>query len=272
MKVVSHARRLGRQKCRIEPCHQVRSKSVNEPDAVRQTIILAAGNGSRLGSHAAGLPKPLVTVAGEPLVARALGHAQASGCREAVVVLGHASALVRASVEALSLELQVQFVENPDPTSQNGVSLLAAEPLAARRFFLQMVDHVFARPILSRLTVQPLAGDEDGRVLVDRAPGGLDLDDATKVSLMGDRVAAIGKGLARWDAVDAGCFVLTSAVFDALRRVPEARARTVSAGMRQLAGRGSLGAADLGSVAWVDVDTPLDHAAAERLLVSHPWP
>jgi NDP-sugar pyrophosphorylase family protein len=38
--------------------------------------------------------------------------------------------------------------------------------------------------------------------------------------------------------------------------------------MRRLAARGALGLADVNGIPWVDVDTPHDHAAAERLLVS----
>jgi choline kinase len=240
--------------------------AVTEPVLVGQTIILAAGNGSRLGSRTSGVPKPLVTVAGAPLIAHALAHAQAAGCREAVVVLGYEGARVRAAIEALPLSLCVRFVENPDPSTPNGVSLLAAEPVAASRFFLQMVDHLFAGPTLGRLTASPLSADEVGRLLVDAAPGDLDLDDATKVRVAAGRVTAIGKGITPWDAIDAGCFVLTPAVFDALRDVGNGEPQTVSSGMRRLVAKGALGTADVGGVPWVDVDTPHDHAAAERLL------
>jgi choline kinase len=240
--------------------------TVTERAPVGQTIILAAGNGSRLGSQASGVPKPLVTVGGAPLIAHALAHAQAAGCREAVVVLGYEGARVRAAIEALPLSLRVRFVENPDPSTPNGVSLLAAAPVAAPQFFLQMVDHVFAWPTLVRLTTSPLSGDEAGRVLVDAAPGDLDLDDATKVRVAAGRVTAIGKGITPWDAIDAGCFILTPAVFDALREVENGEPQTVSSGMRRLVAKGALGTADVGGVPWVDVDTPQDQVAAERLL------
>ena len=62
--------------------------------------------------------------------------------------------------------------------------------------------------------------------------------------------------------------MLTPAIFDALDRVPDEGVRTVSSGMRRLAVRGSLGATDIGGVAWIDVDTPQDHAAAERLVLA----
>ena len=234
---------------------------------VTQTVILAAGSGSRLAAARGDLPKPLTVVGGVPLIAHALEHARASGCDEAVIVIGYEGARIRAAVEAMQPALRVRFLESQDHTAPNGVSLLAAEPAAAPAFFLQMVDHVFAKPALGQLISTPLLPQDDGRVLVDSAPSsGIDLNDATKVRLSNGRVTAIGKGLTSWDAVDAGCFVLTHAVFDALRSVAADDARTVSSGMRRLVAQGRLGWADVGGVAWADVDTPSDRESAERLL------
>lgn len=232
-----------------------------------QTVILAAGLGSRLGSADAGIPKPLMLVAGLPLIAHALSHAEASGCREAVVVIGYEGARVQRAVEAIRTSLAVTFVETPDPTTPNGHSLLAAAPLTRPRFFLQMVDHVFGQTVLPLLDRDTPGPREAGRLLVDLAPGtDLDLADATKVTLHGERITGIGKGLTAWDAIDTGCFVLTAAVFEALRQVPAAESRTVSSAMRRLVDRGALYAAAIGGVPWVDVDTPADRVVAERVL------
>jgi choline kinase len=229
-------------------------------------VILAAGSGSRLVSARGGdVPKPLVTVAGVPLIAHALAHARASGCTEAVVVIGFEGDRVRAAVERMTSDIYVRFIACPDHSAPNGVSLLAAEPVAAPIFFLQMVDHLFGDVALPKLVAAPMDG-EAGRVLVDRAPVDLDLADATRVRLAGRRVTAIGKGIDPWDAIDAGCFVLTGAVFDALRAVPQGAAQTVSAGMRQLVARGLLHAVDVDGTGWVDVDTPADRTLAERLI------
>jgi len=239
-------------------------------DAVHQTIILAAGVGARLTASGRGIPKPLMTVAGSPLIAHALAHAAASGCRDAVIVIGHEGARVREAVEAMEPTIAVRFVTNSDPSTPNGESLLAAEPLAQGRFFLQMVDHLFAAPVLPRLRAAGVNGATAGRVLVDRAPVNLDLSDATKVRLAGSRVTAIGKGMDEWDAIDAGCFVLTRAVFDALRAVPADEPRTVSSAMRQLVSRRALRATALAGVRWIDVDTPEDRVEAELLAASSP--
>jgi choline kinase len=206
-----------------------------------------------------------MTVAGVPLIAHALAHARASGCTEAVVVVGFQGDRVRAAVERMASDIYVRFISSPDHSAPNGVSLLAAEPLAARQFFVQMVDHLFGEVTLPRLTASAMNG-EAGRVLVDRQPVDLDLNDATRVRLSGPTVTANGKGIEPRDAIDAGCFVLTHAVFDALREVPQGRARTVSAGMRQLVARAQLHAVDVGGTEWVDVDTPADRDLAERLL------
>lgn len=240
---------------------------MEQPPRVSQTIILAAGSGSRLATSRGDVPKPLMTVAGVPLIVHALEHAQISGCDEAVIVIGYEGARVQAAVEALPTGLRIRFVQSPDHTAPNGVSLLAAEPLAAPAFYLQMVDHLFAEPTLGRLVTAPLNGSEAGRVLVDSSPSvDIDLDDATKVQLADGRVTAIGKGLSTWDAIDAGCFVLTPHVFEALRRVPATEGRTVSSGMRQLVTERRLGAVDVRGADWVDVDTPADRVIAERLL------
>ena len=90
-----------------------------------QTVILAAGLGSRLGSAEAGVPKPLMEVGGAPLIAQALAHAEASGCREAVVVIGYEGARVRAAVEALAHAAD-------DPVRRDAGSDRAQWSLAAR--------------------------------------------------------------------------------------------------------------------------------------------
>src|SRR4051812_40772931 len=112
---------------------------MQEAMRVTQTVILAAGSGSRLAPTRGDVPKPLMTVAGVPLVGHALEHARLSGCTDAVIVIGYEGARVRAAIERLETPLRLIFVENLDYAAPNGVSLLAAEPVASPAFFLQMV-------------------------------------------------------------------------------------------------------------------------------------
>lgn len=58
-------------------------------------LVLAAGKGTRMRST---LPKPLVPVAGVPLVLRLLDALEATGVTDKVLVVGHGAAEVRAAV------------------------------------------------------------------------------------------------------------------------------------------------------------------------------
>ena len=229
----------------------------------RQTVILAAGNGYRLGDLGQDLPKPLLRVRGKPLIEHALGQAAEAGCEEAIVVLGHAAEQIEGQLARIATPLRIRVVLNPEYHLPNGMSLLAAEPFADERFFLQMADHVFKEPVLRRLSDPSLDGA--ARLLVDHAPRDLDEADATKVRIRDGRVTAIGKEVMPYDAVDAGCFILDRRVFAALRGV-QGEAASVSAGVGQLAQGRALAPIPLEGVTWVDVDTPADWKRAEALL------
>ena len=232
----------------------------------RQTVILAAGNGLRLGGLSGHHPKPLLRVGGKPLIEHALAQAAAAGCLEAVVVVGSGAGQVEKALGGLQTRLELEVVLNPDYDLPNGVSLLAAEPHVEERFFLQMADHVFAQPVLGRLTQAAPHLDGEMRLLVDYEPQNLDEDDATKVRIDGNHIIDIGKSLRPYHAIDAGCFLLDRRVFGALRAAQGEEPPSVSAGMLRLAQAGELAPMRLTGVPWVDVDTPRDWERAEALL------
>ena len=181
--------------------------------------------GTRLGSAEAGVPKPLMSIGGTPLVGYALAQAEASGCSEAVVVIGYEGARVREAVEAIDTSMTIRFVENPDPSRAQRP--LAAGRRSGRRAAVFSAD---GRPPVRDPGAGEAGGDGDAgraksaRLLVDRAPIGLDLSDATKVRIEAERITAIGKRLEPWDAIDTGVFLLTRSVFDAIRERPGFRA------------------------------------------------
>lgn len=232
---------------------------------VTESVILAAGHGSRLNG---GAPKPLVEVAGQPLIARALEQARAAGCERVIVVLGSHADQVRRYVEGdAPRDLQIDFVYNPRYDAPNGISLLAAEDRLSGPFYLQMVDHVFAGPVLARLAAggRPAAGS--ARLLVDLDPEGIDEDDATRVACRDGLVRRIGKGIVPWDAVDAGVFLVDPTVLERARGWA-LEAPSISAIMQRLADDGGLAAVDIDGVRWADVDTPRDRSTAAAVLAA----
>lgn len=235
---------------------------------VRDALVLAAGNGDRFhnGTHQSKLLQPVL---GVPLIVRILARASEAGILAVEMVLGYQAEHVRAAVEASVPDgLRVHFSYNPDWHLENGVSVLAARPrLADRRFALLMGDHLFEPGVLARLLRRRVAADES-LLAVDSRPAAADVvAEATKVRMEGDRIAAIGKNLIDFDALDTGMFVCAPAVFPALDRSRASGDTTLSGGIRELARRRLMRGADIGDAAWYDIDTLADLRQAERRLV-----
>src|SRR5579863_4137291 len=89
-----------------------------------QAVLLAAGLGSRLGALTERIPKALIAVGGEPLVAHAVRFARRAGARDVTVVGGFGYELLEAELARLGLE--VTLVRNDSFRDGNLVSLMAA--------------------------------------------------------------------------------------------------------------------------------------------------
>lgn len=241
----------------------------------RSGVVLAAGFGSRLRGSDHEPIKPLVEVAGEAMIFRALRGLVRAGCEELVVVTGHRGAELRAAVEGgPDLGAPVVFVDNPRFDLANGVSLLSARPRLRREFVVAMADHVIGDEVM--LLAADHTPEADGAtLLVDRRVAEVfDLDDATKVRTEGARLRDIGKQIAVYDCIDVGVFVCSHGLLDALGDEFAARGdASLSQGVARLAGRDKMAVLDIGDGFWQDVDTPemLAHAAA-LLSVSAPAP
>lgn len=216
---------------------------------IRTAVLLAAGEGSRLRSVAAS--KPLCPVAGRPLIDHALAGLAAAGMTRAIVVLGYRGAEIARHLAARPQPLAIDLAWS-DPALPNGVSVLMAAPLVGQApALLAMCDHLVDPALYARVAA---CGPGRGLTLgIDRRLGHPWVDplDATCVTTRGDRIVAIGKGLAGHDAYDTGVFAIASRLIDALGRH---RAPGLSDGVRTLAQSGDAGAVDIGALDWIDVD------------------
>ena len=87
------------------------AKSANLPAAV----LLAAGEGSRLG----GMPKSLLTLNGQSLLARQVSALRLAGIHQIVVVTGYFHSLIEAELK----RLHVDIVRNPQPEAGQQLSV-----------------------------------------------------------------------------------------------------------------------------------------------------
>ncbi|MEO8714872.1 MAG: sugar phosphate nucleotidyltransferase, partial [Acetobacteraceae bacterium] len=174
-------------------------------------MILAGGRGSRLGTLAATVPKPVLDIGGRPFLFWLMREMQRFGIERFLVLGGHlAEALaaeVRAFIPALPKPATIEIITEPKPAGTGGALLGAADRLD-ERFLLcngdSLIDTNLA-PLLARASAQ---------MLLRRT------DDASRygaVTLDGDRVVAFRErpeGPA--GVVNAGVYALDRAILPRL--------------------------------------------------------
>jgi 1L-myo-inositol 1-phosphate cytidylyltransferase len=235
---------------------------------ITDAVILMAGTGSRLRGSAASMPKPLIPIAGRPLISYAIESFDNVGVETLHAVVGpNADELAAAVAPLLPARMQFRPISNPNWQKQNGVSLLTVAGKIRGPFFLAMGDHLFEPSILEALIAH--ADPARLNLAIDKKIRSIfDLDDAMKVRMQDDRLVAIGKTLADYNAIDTGIFICPENIFEYLRRVLRDGDCALADGVRLMAEEGRAIGVDIGDAWWQDVDTPEMLAQAEEELRS----
>jgi D,D-heptose 1,7-bisphosphate phosphatase len=115
-------------------------------DAPQQAVILVGGLGTRLGSQAGEIPKPLLDIAGRPFVDYLVENAVRFGFRDFLLLAGYGAPKVTAYVEAaralLPAGCSIDVCVEPEQLGTAGAIRHAAERLQDR-FLLLNGDSIF---------------------------------------------------------------------------------------------------------------------------------
>jgi len=227
-----------------------------------EAVILMAGSGSRLRRSGESSRKPLVPLAGRPLISYTFDVLAKARVETIHAVIGFESDALRAAIEPLiPAGIKFSWIDNPDWQKQNGISVLAAATHVSAPFLLTMGDHIFEESIFDLMLRN--ADLDELNLAVDRKIDRIfDLDDAMKVQTRGDRIVGIGKDLAKYDAIDTGLFLCPRAIFDYLDAAKRNGDCSLADGVRLMAADGKVLAIDIGDAWWQDVDSGemLEHA------------
>jgi 1L-myo-inositol 1-phosphate cytidylyltransferase len=232
--------------------------------SITDAVILMAGTGSRLRGPVNSVAKPIIPIAGRPLISYAIESFDKVGIKTLYTVVGpNGEELADAVGPLLPSHMQLRPIPNPNWQKQNGISLLTVAGKVRAPFFLAMGDHLFESSILDRLLAQADLGRLN--LAVDRKIDSIfDLEDAMKVQTKDGFVSAIGKNLSSYDAIDTGIFLCPETIFDYLSRARHEGDCSLADGVRLMAEDGNVRVIDIGDAWWQDVDTPAMLARAEQ--------
>jgi len=232
------------------------------PDTtVRQCAILAGGLGTRLGALAADTPKPVLPIGDRPFLAWLMQEVSRFGVEEVLLLTGHLSERVEASVRAIAAELprplRIEFAQEPTRAGTGG-ALFHARDRLDERFLLCNGDSLFDCNLAELLAAAAADPPEViGRMVLRR------LADASRygvVDIDGDRVTAFRARPPAGAAgvINAGIYLFDRRILGAVTAVCSLE-RDV---MPRLARRGVL-RGTLADGYFIDIGIPEDFARAQ---------
>ena len=192
-----------------------------------KVMILAAGLGTRMRPLTDHCPKPLLEVAGKPLIVRHIERLVAAGFREFVINTAHLGEMIEARLgDGSAWDASIVYSREPQPLETAG-GIVAALPLLGGCPFVVLNGDIWSDYPLQQLRAQPLRG-LGHLILVNNPvhnPSGDFLLCDGKVAPKGDAVGYTFSGLsilhpdlfAGWCSKSGQAFPLREVLLPALR-------------------------------------------------------
>jgi len=238
---------------------------------IRCAVLLAAGRGTRMGALTADRPKPLLEVAGRPLLEHIIAGLVQCGVERVVIVIGYLGEQIEQRLgggHRVGCRVDYCWQRQTDGTARallQAAPMIGAEPfilswgdiLVYPRFYGELVAAFTARPCEVLLAVNAVEDPWRGAAVY--------VDDDWRVIRVEEKPRR-GRSTTRWN--NAGIHVLTAAILPYARRLrrstrgefelPDAITHMIEAGLpvRAEPVRGF----------WSDVGTPADLERANDVL------
>jgi len=240
---------------------------------IRKAVLLAAGRGKRLGEITAKAPKPMLEIAGAPLIEHIVHVLVHSGISEFAIVVGYLAEQIEqwcTEYVARMPHLTITPIRQAELNGTGGAMLAAEVFLAgADRFIFGWGDILMDRANYPRFVEHARHDEYDLLLAVNRVKdpfkGAAVYIDAEMRVMRLDEKPAEGTAKTEWN--NAGLFAARQNLFDYLKRLelsprgeyelPVAISKMISDGL-------NVRAVDMRGF-WSDVGTPKDLDAARAL-------
>jgi choline kinase/phosphatidylglycerophosphate synthase len=224
-------------------------------------LVLAAGEGRRLRKYTNS--KPLLRVAGIPLLGRILHSLKEAGLQDVWIAVGYKANMIRQQIGENYAGLRIRYIKVRHRRKGNLYSLLAAQEIFQQNFLLCMGDHVFDPEIPKKLINIKF---ESAIVLaIDKVP-----EADTKVLEQSGIILEIGKKINHSNvAIDTGFFLCSPKVFEYANQAIKEGKPELADCVRIAGLSGDAKVVDVSGHSWADVDTLEDLDRAKKLIVEN---
>jgi MurNAc alpha-1-phosphate uridylyltransferase len=132
------------------------------PDIGRTAMVMAAGLGKRMRPLTASMPKPLVRVAGRPLIDHALDQLAKGGIKRVVVNVHYLADALEAHLKSTKLPLEIVISDERSQLLETGGGLVKALPLIDEDpFFCANSDNIWLNGATNCLDEMRALWDDD---------------------------------------------------------------------------------------------------------------
>jgi len=228
-----------------------------------KAALIAAGHGERLRESGIEVPKPLVPIAGRPLIDHVLGGVAAAGLSEVACIFNEDFDAVEEHCRKVDHGLHLEIVRRTTPSSMESLFTLAPY-VRDSRFLLLTVDAIFGPDVLPNFLAEAARSEgADGVLAVNSF---IDDEKPLRVVLDDDgRITALGPEAAASPVITAGFYVFEPGIFAEIEAARRARFTALRQFLGHLLGQGyRLAGATVPKT--VDVDRPEDIATAEEFV------
>lgn len=241
-----------------------------------KALIIAAGEGTRLGSLTKDEPKPFVRLLGLSLVERVILTAKEVGIDEFIIVIGYRGKRIKEKLgNGKRYGVKIAYIENTEWERGNGISVLKAKESLKENFILSMSDHIFDSRILKELINYDLKSSVI--LAVDKREP---LSGDTRVLEKNGKIVKIGKDIEKANCIDTGLFLCSPKIFSYVQETAREGSEELAHGIAQAAKNRDAQVLDITQIEsyaskmrkeikpwWIDIDTEEDLVRARKLLI-----
>ena len=187
-------------------------------------VVLAAGIGKRMRPVTDRMPKPMVPIANRPVLEHVALGLREAGVDDLLVVVNYKQEQIRAYFgDGSAFGMRIQYLHQENPAGGTGAAALLGEEFVAGEPFLLTFGDLMLTPanyvaLVDTYRQAPTSGRITANWIEDPSAGAAITIGANE--RMVKIVEKPPKGTAESNWNNAGIFVFSPAIFDAIRRIP----------------------------------------------------